>query len=294
MCVYLYMYVYVYLTGSSLALGQMTSTFALSQAPTVVQPSPGQQLSLPPGANPSQITIPVSQPCTTLTQAHVPVMSMAVQTPVSQSGLVHVGPGLPGHGGVIQTGLSQPVAIITQTPVSLPTGVVQTMPGIQQIQAHPMGQIQPGQLIQQPVSMAQPVLQPGQVPLTGQQQLQQAQMQQPHTGHPMGMNPFPPGSLPPSGPNPIASVTPCTVTITSLPPGNTPTSQVPAGQTYYKQYVHTPGEGTDTNSVSEDSNKDERPHKRRFTEEKKEEKLPENLLGYQVSETCVTTDRVAC
>ena len=276
---------FLYLTATSLALGQMTSTFALSQPPAVVQPTPGQPLTLPPNANPSQITIPVSQHGTTLTQAHVPVMSMAVQTPVSaQSGLVHVGPGMPGQ-GVLQTGLSQPLAIVTQTPVSLPTAVVQAMPGMQHLQAQPLGQIQPGQLIQQPVSMAQPVLQPGQVPLTGQPQLQQAaQIHQPPAAPPLGMNPFPPCSMPPNCPTPVATVTPGTVTLATLPPSNTPTSQVPTGQTYYKQYVHTPGEGADTTSISEESSKDERPHKRRFTEEKKEDKLPENLLGYQVSE----------
>jgi len=277
----------IILAGSSLSLGQMTSTFALSQPPTVVQQSPGQPLTLPPGANPSQITIPVSQPGSTLTQAHVPVMSMAVQTPVSQSGLVQVGPGLPGQ-GMLQTGLSQPMAIVTQTPVSLPTAVVQAMPGMQHIQAQPLGHIQPGQLIQQPVSMAQPVLQAhGQVTITGQpQQLQQAQIQQPHAAPTLGISPFPPpGSVPPNGPTPIGTITPGTMTLGAVPPGGTATSQVPTGQTYYKQYVHTPGEGADTTSVSEESNKDERPHKRRFTEEKKEEKLPENLLGYQVSQS---------
>jgi hypothetical protein len=63
--------------------------------------------------------------------------------------------------------------------------------------------------------------------------------------------------------------------------GSAPPGLGPSGQTYYKQYVHTAGEAVDAPNVAEET-KEERPHKRRFTEEKKEDKLPENLLGYQV------------
>nr|ACH87543.1 splicing factor 1 K-like RNA-binding domain protein [Platynereis dumerilii]ACH87547.1 splicing factor 1 K-like RNA-binding domain protein [Platynereis dumerilii] len=84
------------------------------------------------------------------------------------------------------------------------------------------------------------------------------------------------------------------------PPQHHPPLAQPTGDQYYQQYVHQPASLASSGPVSYTPTSttytfckvEERGPKRRFTEEKQEEKMPENLLGYEGSpppQTVVTS-----